>query len=128
MYGAWNQVGITTDQNENHSYEMPVKEGCRITERLGAIQIRDDKRWNWWRWDSDFHGDWRGIAQGVSESKDEAKERVEEGWPISSGEVLDQMIQAVAEIAKRHGPHLSPGVRARIYIAIESNWLGSSHV
>lgn len=125
MQGAWNQVGIGIREHEYHRYTMPIKEGCRIVERLGAIQQRVDGRWNWWRWDSDLHGDWRGIAQGVSESKAEAKERVEEGWPIPFKEILDQMIQAVADIAERHGRSFDAVATERIRHIIASHCLGA---
>jgi hypothetical protein len=113
-----------TRQNEYHVYNFPIQEGCRIIERLGVIQLRADGRWNWWRRKSDFHGDWRGGAQGVAESRDQAKERVEEGWPIPFGEVLDQMIRAVTEIAKRHGQWIESTSSERIRHIIASHCRG----
>ena len=61
-------------------YKMPIKVRSKITEHLGAIKLRKDGRWNWWRWTSDFHKEWSGYAQGVADHKSLAIEKVEEGW------------------------------------------------
>jgi plasmid maintenance system antidote protein VapI len=61
-------------------YVVPIAAKTRITEHLGAIELRADGRWNWWRWTSDFHKEWSGYAQGVAVAKQDAITRVEEGW------------------------------------------------
>lgn len=61
-------------------YVVPIKVRGRITEHLGAIKLRVDGRWNWWRWTSDFHKEWSGYAQGVVGAKQDAITIVEEGW------------------------------------------------
>jgi plasmid maintenance system antidote protein VapI len=66
--------------NPHVVYVVPIKVGVRITEHLGAIKLRADGRWDWWRWSSDFHKEWSGHAQGVVGAKADAITIVEEGW------------------------------------------------
>jgi len=61
-------------------YAVPIRSDMRIVEHLGAIKLRKDGRWNWWRWTSDFHKEWSGHAQGVVVAKADAITIVEEGW------------------------------------------------
>jgi len=61
-------------------YVVPIKIDMRMIEHLGAIKLRADGRWNWWRWTSDFHKEWGGHAQGVVGAKQDAITIVEEGW------------------------------------------------
>ncbi len=69
---TWKQCG------KRLVYTMTISPDSRIVEHLGAVKLRGDGRWDWWRWESDFY-EWP-TGQGVEETEEEAKARVLEGW------------------------------------------------
>jgi hypothetical protein len=60
-------------------YRVPVQPGSIMTEHLGAMKLRTDGRWDWWRWPSRYH-EWNAPAQGVVDDEDSARLRIMDGW------------------------------------------------
>lgn len=48
-------------------------------EILGRVKEKNDKRWEWWRWSSKYHKNWR-TGQGVEKTREEAEKQVLNGW------------------------------------------------
>jgi hypothetical protein len=62
------------------TFSKGIQPGCHhITENLGAIKLRTDGRWTWWRWRSEFFSEWR-EGQGVSLVQTGATLKVLAGW------------------------------------------------
>lgn len=69
---AWCQYG-------NHlGYQVPMWTGRGFIEYLGAVKLRHDGRWDWWRKPTQYH-EWK-PGQGVAATEGAAKARVLEGW------------------------------------------------
>lgn len=71
MNGYWQERKDRTD------YRVPILDATKLVEILGAVKLRSDGRWNWWRWKSRFHK-W-STGQGVEENKEAAMKCVLEG-------------------------------------------------
>ena len=65
------------------TYRVPIhpdfcQRAMLMVEHLGAVQVRADGRWNWWRWKSKYH-EW-SVGQGVVNTKTLAIAEVLKGW------------------------------------------------
>jgi hypothetical protein len=78
MIGIWDEMGSFVCLLPKVVYRVPIAEGFRMVEHLGAVKPRRDGRWNWWRWQSRFHR-WK-TGQGVADSQEAAQKKVLEGW------------------------------------------------
>ena len=65
---------------ETGCYQVPITEDTKIHETLGKIKRKNDGRWEWWRWSSQFHKNWKGSAQGVTLTKEGAEAQILAGW------------------------------------------------
>ena len=74
----WTEVGTLVYHQPKIIYQVPIELGVGWTENLGAVKLRHDGRWDWWRWESCFHK-W-ATGQGVAATESEAKAMVLKGW------------------------------------------------
>jgi len=74
----WVEVGKLIYKLTKIVYMVPFDHTCGWTEHLGAMKLRHDGRWDWWRLQSKFHK-W-ATGQGVADDEEAAKARVLEGW------------------------------------------------
>lgn len=74
----WSAVGTLVYKLPRWHYSKPIWDNCDITERLGAVKLRSDGRWSWWRFETKHFPDWK-AGQGVALSKTGAQSRVYEG-------------------------------------------------
>ncbi len=65
-------------------YCIPCRPGGWVVDHIGAVKERNDGRWNWWRWPSNFHKTWNGEGQGVAASKYAAMLQVLDGWELEN--------------------------------------------
>lgn len=77
--GTWSPTGTMLYRLEKFIYYKPIRPGDWIHWKLGAIKLRNDGRWNWWRWESEFFPEWQ-EDQGVALTKMGATYMVHLGW------------------------------------------------
>ncbi len=78
-WGTSVKYRVPGEIDENIDYSV----SAQLSEYLGAVKLRADGRWDWWRWKSKFHK-W-STGQGVAATEDEAKVKVLEGWEAAGG-------------------------------------------
>jgi hypothetical protein len=90
---AWVRSGTSVYYRPRFLYRIPCTYTSWLVEHLGAIQLRNDCRWNWWRWESKWHEGWT-LGQGVADNQGAAELRVLEGWRI----ILPQETECMAQV------------------------------
>ncbi len=65
---SWSNTGTLVYKLQKWVYRKPIWNDCNIVDCLGAIKLRSDGRWSWWRFKSKHFPDWLD-GQGVSLTK-----------------------------------------------------------
>lgn len=62
-------------------YKVPISDSSNINETLGRVKIKNDGRYNWFRFRSMFHKDWLiEEQQGTCNTLEEATKKLLQGW------------------------------------------------
>jgi len=100
--GHWSPSGTIIYRLPKFIFSKSIMPGGWITVDLGAIKLRNDGRWNWWRWRSEFFSEWR-EGQGVALTQTGATLRVLAGWYTTATEPAP-MADVYEYTKRRPGP------------------------
>lgn len=79
LQSEWVPVGRLVNRSQKIVYRVRISPDAIIVEHLGAVKERPDGRWDWWRFETEFHL-WDWPAQGVAATEQAAKAAVLSGW------------------------------------------------